>query len=64
MSPLYFNNNTTQPIENLVSIFKEFVLAYNLSPEFSEKDIQVLKQALIETEGLDEEVLNVLFGLN
>jgi hypothetical protein len=64
MSPVYFNNNTTQPIENLVSIFKEFVLTYNLSPEFSEKDIQVLKQALIETEGFDEEVLSVLFGLN
>jgi hypothetical protein len=57
MSNSLFNKNNQAPIENLVELFEQFVFAYNLSPEFSSGELEILRKKLMEIDGIDEEFI-------
>jgi hypothetical protein len=57
MSNPLFNKNSRAPIQNLVELFEQFVFAFNLSPEFNNQELEILRKKLMEIDGIDEEFI-------
>jgi hypothetical protein len=57
MSQIKFQNNNTQPMENIISLFKDFVLACRLSPELNPQEKKELKSKILEI--LEDQEINL-----
>lgn len=59
MSSYYYSKeNKLQPIENILELFKELILAYNLSPKLNLAEKNMLKKAMLKIDGVTEEVID------
>lgn len=63
MPQTIFNNNNSQPMQNILNLFKDLILAYNLSPELSELEKEALKKYMLEIDGVSQELVDALMKL-
>ena len=63
MPQTIFNNNNSQPMQNILNLFKDLILAYNLSPELSELEKETLKKYMLEIDGVSQELVDALMKL-